>query len=280
MRSAAGKTSFRHGWELLYVLLVFGLVRGLTVSALQGILVWAEPGLPSSLSDALFVRGEAGTLLAFSGNGSAVLSAAAFAVGVLPVFPRARFWIGRGEKPGKASPGKRLKSLLLAFAVLGAVLGLNLLFELLHASAVSEGYQQVAAKQYSADFLVGLVSYCLVSPVAEELVFRGSVYNILRDCLEVKRAALLGAFLFGLYHGNWIQGIYGFLMGLLIIYGYEAFGSFRVPLLIHIEANLVAYCLTWMGSAGDGLANWPVCLCMLALVAGALAGLERERRKQ
>lgn len=29
------------------------------------------------------------------------------------------------------------------------------------------------------------------------------------------------ALAFGLYHGNWIQGIYGFVFGLLLAWGYE-----------------------------------------------------------
>ena len=43
----------------------------------------------------------------------------------------------------------------------------------------------------------------------------------------------------GLYHGNWIQGIYGFVFGLLLAWGYESssFGKYRMVVLMHGAAN-------------------------------------------
>ena len=41
------------------------------------------------------------------------------------------------------------------------------------------------------------------------------------------------------YHGNWIQGIYGFVFGLLLAWGYESssFGKYRMVVLMHGAAN-------------------------------------------
>ena len=43
----------------------------------------------------------------------------------------------------------------------------------------------------------------------------------------------------GGYHGNWIQGIYGFVFGLLLAWGYESssFGKYRMVVLMHGAAN-------------------------------------------
>ena len=50
---------------------------------------------------------------------------------------------------------------------------------------------------------------------------------------------LIAAAAFGLYHGNWIQGIYGFVFGLLLAWGYESssFGKYRMVVLMHGAAN-------------------------------------------
>ena len=65
------------------------------------------------------------------------------------------------------------------------------------------------------------------------------IYAVFRRWLGVTPAAFLSALAFGLYHGNWIQGIYGFVFGLLLAWGYESssFGKYRMVVLMHGAAN-------------------------------------------
>ncbi len=53
----------------------------------------------------------------------------------------------------------------------------------------------------------------LIAPLVEEGIFRRGIYAVFRRWLGVTPAAFLSALAFGLYHGNWIQGIYGFVLG-------------------------------------------------------------------
>lgn len=83
----------------------------------------------------------------------------------------------------------------------------------------------------------------LLAPVAEEGIFRLFLYGrLLRDGLGVCVAAVLSSLVFGIYHGNWIQGVYGFLMGMLLVWGYESskYYKYRMAVVMHTAANLAA----------------------------------------
>jgi len=56
----------------------------------------------------------------------------------------------------------------------------------------------------------------------------------------------ISALLFGVFHGNIVQGIYGTLMGLLIAYVYEKYDNFIAPVIIHVAANFSVYILTYL----------------------------------
>ena len=90
-------------------------------------------------------------------------------------------------------------------------------------------------------------------------------------------AWILSAFLFGAYHGNTVQGIYGFIMGLIFAYGYEYFGSFRVPVILHMLVNIVAYLISALGENGRFLVSWPVSLTFL--IIGVILLLYMKKQK-
>lgn len=61
----------------------------------------------------------------------------------------------------------------------------------------------------------------IAAPLSEELLFRGILFERLRMALPFFWAALGSAAFFGLVHGNWAQGIYAALMGLILAWLYE-----------------------------------------------------------
>ena len=122
-----------------------------------------------------------------------------------------------------------------------AALFFNVLFGLLQFTGSSKAYQEVAATQFSASLISGLFIYGIVSPIAEEIVFRGIVYNRLRKRFPFIIAFVMSALLFGVYHGNMVQAVYGFILGLVITWVYERYGSFLMPLLVHAVANVAVY---------------------------------------
>jgi len=88
----------------------------------------------------------------------------------------------------------------------------------------------------TATFSMFLYS-AFLAPVSEELLFRGYVLRSLRP--YGKRFAILGsALLFGLFHGNLLQGPYAFLVGLILGYLACEYSIFWA-IMLHIFNNLV-----------------------------------------
>lgn len=263
-------------WMMAYPFLMFLIVRSAAVNILFVLCSY----LTGPVADLLIIRDETGVFAGYTGNAAAVIAALAYAAAAFAIRKRAKFYIEKAADDRKLSHLKKepvLSYVMLGLATVGAVLGLNLLFSLTGFLDTSASYQAVAADQYAANLLVGLVCYGLISPVAEELLFRGTLYNCLRRFSSVKMAIPVSALLFGIYHANTVQGIYGFLMGCLIAYGYEYFGNYKVPVLIHIIANVLAYCLTYTRLAVSSAINRGVCIVSLAVMAVCLAGLHRKK---
>lgn len=217
-----------------------------------------------------------------TGNLTTIMSALSYIIAGAVVGVKAKALIAQTADDMKLNHIIRVpvwRYIVLFLASVCIVLGLNLLFSLTGFVHQSETYQEVAEAQYSASFLVGLICYGLITPVAEELLFRGTVYHYLRRFTKAGVAIVASALLFGLYHMNSIQGIYAFLIGCLMAYGYEYFGSFMIPLLIHILANVLAYCLTYLPAAAGGLlASWPVCIVCLVVAVVCVLVLHRKKK--
>ncbi|MDD2972067.1 MAG: CPBP family intramembrane metalloprotease [Lachnospiraceae bacterium] len=98
--------------------------------------------------------------------------------------------------------------------------------------------------QYSVSVPVGIVLYGLISPVAEELVFRGLVMKRLQRYFSTGVAIVTSAFIFAMYHGNLVQGLYAFLLGMVIAVCYWHFDSLLIPILFHGAANISVFVIT------------------------------------
>ena len=90
----------------------------------------------------------------------------------------------------------------------------------------SGAYQETAQRQYAVSLGMGLVLYAGVSALVEEVVFRFLLYNRLRrSCGRAAFGVVASAFLFGVYHGNIVQGVYAFVIGSLMALVYVYLGN-------------------------------------------------------
>lgn len=271
-------------WVMLYSFLIFMVVRSIIVQAFDLICVqlWSA-NLPRALDAFLFVRdplvvGEEG--FAFTGNQMVLKAALGYAGGAISILGNAKLLIQKTVEDTKLNHLRKEEVssyLLLAGACIGAVLGLNLLLELSGIMDNSAAYQAVVADQYSAAFLLGLIGYGLISPIAEELLFRGIIHNYMRRFVNVKMALLLSSALFGIYHMNYVQGIYGFLMGCLIAYAYEYFGEFKLAVAVHMASNILVYCLSYTPIVNTAFVSWPVCIVFAVLAVCCLGALNKRK---
>lgn len=131
------------------------------------------------------------------------------------------------------------------YAVLGVVLGaiaLNWLFSsLLSRFVISKGVSNAVQEELFAGRLWIQVSGTgILVPLAEEILFRGLVFGKLERYLPIWAAVVVGAVLFALYHGNLVQILFAFPMGIVLNLLYRHYGSLKMPVLFHAASNLGA----------------------------------------
>jgi len=78
----------------------------------------------------------------------------------------------------------------------------------------------------------------------EELLMRGLLYQRLRDMMQAGAAIFWSALIFGISHGNIVQGVYAFLLGMFFAWLKERFGTILIPIAAHMSANLFAIMLS------------------------------------
>ncbi len=119
----------------------------------------------------------------------------------------------------------------------------NMIMNISDIASMSEGFQESQKLLFSGPLIVQIVGIGIVIPICEELVYRGLIYMRMRQYLDINVAMIASALIFGCVHGNLIQGIYGFLVGILFAYVYEQYGSLKAPVLVHISANMMSLVL-------------------------------------
>lgn len=135
--------------------------------------------------------------------------------------------------------------ILIAAGVLTCI-GSNIIITISQLQYIFSDYAQVSAQLYSGNFIVQLIVIGFIAPVCEELIFRGLIYNRAKHYFGVTTALFSSALIFACYHGNMVQSIYAFVIGLIMAYIYEKFGTLSAPVIFHICCNLPALILQQM----------------------------------
>ncbi len=161
----------------------------------------------------------------------------------------------RKETAGYEDPPQRpvAKSLILLI-LLGVMAGIsgNLLINLTGLPEMSESFRETGGRLTDSPLLMQVIGMVIVIPLCEELIYRGFVYRILREELHVFPAALLSSFLFAALHGNPVQGIYAFVLGLILALLYEKYQLVCGVFAVHAAANLTAVILPFVFNNGVG----------------------------
>lgn len=98
----------------------------------------------------------------------------------------------------------------------------------------------------------GLVYFyvLLLGPISEEMIFRGAMLDHLYLAFPFWIANLLQATLFGVYHGNLIQGLYAFALGLVLGLIRRSTGTVLASMVTHMIFNATSYVLQWIFPSG------------------------------
>lgn len=170
--------------------------------------------------------------------------------------------------------------LLLAFASQFVCNILMIVFQNLF-PAVYEDYVKLAdtmsLKTMAAPAMIAIVG--IFGPIAEELVFRGMVFRTLRKGFPFVVAALLSGACFGIYHMNWVQGVYASCLGVVLAFVYERTQSILGAILFHMFFNCSSYLLEQLGNVlPDGVLGLLYLIAMAVSVVAFMPLLRKVAR--
>lgn len=171
------------------------------------------------------------------------------------------------------------RALLVVFLIAVALnYGINCLLQLVYVLAPQalEYYQQLMENAGIGSDLWANLAAVILAPLGEELVFRGVAFHYARKAVEGMRrpgtafwiSNCIQALLFGIYHMNLIQGIYAFVIGLVLGYLFQRYRSLIPGVLAHLVFNGMSALL------GDTAYAWiPESVIWYAVIGVAGIGL-------
>ena len=89
--------------------------------------------------------------------------------------------------------------------------------------------------------ILNFLSVVVVTPIAEEVFFRGLVYTRLKRGMSTTIAAALSAVIFGIMHGEIIWMFYTFFVGLALVWIFEKTHSLLSCIVVHAINNCLAH---------------------------------------
>lgn len=105
-------------------------------------------------------------------------------------------------------------------------------------------YDRLVEKANSAQTPILLIlCICILAPIGEELLFRGVLFSYAKQIQKPAAAVLLQAVLFGIYHGNLVQGVYASFMGIILGALAYKFQKITPAILLHLSVNVSLYLL-------------------------------------
>lgn len=90
----------------------------------------------------------------------------------------------------------------------------------------------------------GILAIAIVGPIAEELLFRGAITEILLRKYSPTKAILISSLLFGVCHINPAQMLPAFLIGILLSWVYYKTGSLIPCIVMHVLNNSLSVYLS------------------------------------
>ena len=139
----------------------------------------------------------------------------------------------------RLSPARFGWIVLLGFAVQHVISLLMAAIYAIMPSAMDQYTEMIDSSGISQYSILWAVSTLILPPIVEEIIFRGLILQYLgRAGARFLVANLIQAVLFGVFHMNFVQGIYTALLGFLLGWLAYRYDSILVPMVLHAIFNL------------------------------------------
>ena len=242
-----------YGWHIIYPLCIYHII-------LIGTIFIAELLIGNGVEDYMKCQ-ILGTL-------------AALPVIYLRFYKENSVVIGAGEERPKQENIEKLKSAILV--ILGAAcigVGFGNILTMSPLAGMSQGFAEANEHFYGSTLLIELIGSAILTPILEELLYRGVIYERLRFFMGKRwHGILLSSLIFAMVHLNLVQFIYAFGMGIVLAFCMEVTGHVYGAILGHMTANLIAVLrtecglLSWLGDGSVAAWCWSLGLTAVGSV--------------
>ena len=155
----------------------------------------------------------------------------------------------------------------------------NLLMMLIAVFKGSEVTNPLVNVIEGSNWIWSLIFAGILSPIIEEMMFRGVMLNKLRRYGD-KVAIITTAILFGLFHANFSQFFYAVALGMIFAYVTLKTGTIKYSIILHIVVNMMGGVIlpAVIGDGSNLVAVGCVGLVLLAIVIVGLVLLIKNRK--
>lgn len=146
-----------------------------------------------------------------------------------------------------------------------------------------EGYMKLMEQAGFGVDTLSIIASVILAPIGEEFLCRGITLKYAKKCFgKFWMANILQAFLFGAIHGNFVQGLYAFFIGLVLGYLAERYQTLIPCIILHFVVNFSS--TTWVSMLfdamfGDVIPGLLVGLLMLIIPSAIVAALLWKTKK-
>ena len=117
------------------------------------------------------------------------------------------------------------------------------------------------------NLIITLISTGLIGPIIEELMFRGIIYNELKNKYKNMKAILITTIFFAVIHFNIIQILYALAIGFILIFVYEKYKNIKAPIILHMVSNITTTLFLPILIQNNFLINYSVFLiCLISII--------------
>lgn len=176
-----------------------------------------------------------------------------------------------------------IKEILILFLISYALMFITNLFTLIliHLTTLIKGNSITNPLQNllsTSDILATFIFAGILSPIVEEILFRGLILNRLK-CYGDKIAIITTAVLFGLFHGNFSQFFYATILGLIFAYVTLKTGTIKYSIILHIMINMMGSVLSTFLSPSNITLSFILSLVILSFIVLGIIFLIKNRKK-
>lgn len=159
-------------------------------------------------------------------------------------------WVKLRHQVGLRELGVRFRPSDIGAGVLAALLGLGVgaaITSIVLSIAKSVSHKVVTTPQQlptidrNPQWVLAFFAVVVVAPIAEELFFRGFLYQALRRWRGVTQGIALSALIFALAHVSPLIIPSIFALGIILAYVFEKRGSLAATMAAHMSYNLIGF---------------------------------------